>query len=162
MICAPRRALHGFTLVEMMVTLVLLALLAMAALPLAEATRRRADEAELRRALVTIRSALDAYKAAVDAGRVESSVGDSGYPPDLRVLIDGVQDKGAAQDKKLYFLRRLPRDPFCQCDGRSAEQTWETRSYDSSPEAFAFGEDVYDIRSFSRKEGSNGIPYNAW
>jgi len=89
-------------------------------------------------------------------------VGESGYPPDLRVLIDGVHDKGAAQDKKLYFLRRLPRDPFCRCDGRSAEQTWETRSYDSSPEAFASGEDVYDIRSFSRKEGSNGIPYYEW
>lgn len=162
MILAVHRRMQGFTLIEMMVTLVLLAVLGVAALPLAEATRKRADEADLRRALVTIRSALDAYKAAVDAGRVDSSVGKSGYPPDLRVLVDGVQDKGVAEGETLYFLRRIPRDPFCHCEGRSAEQTWETRSYDSGPETFASGEDVYDVRSYSRKEGLNGIPYNEW
>ncbi len=146
----------------MMVTLVLLAILGMAALPLAEATKRRADEAELRRALTTIRAGLDAYKAASDAGRVDSAVGKSGYPPNLGVLVDGVEDKSVGAGGKLYFLRRIPRDPFCHCEGRSPEETWETRSYDSDPQAFASGEDVYDVRSYSHKEGLNGIPYNEW
>ncbi|MFY3138352.1 hypothetical protein ACOTFF_14045 [Achromobacter xylosoxidans] len=146
----------------MLVTLALLSLLTVAALPLAESAKRRADEAELRRALVTIRGALDAYKAAYDAGRIERSVGKSGYPPDLRILVDGVDDKGIGGNGRLYFLRRIPADPFCDCEARSPEDTWETRSYDSDPETFASGEDVYDVRSTSRKEGLNGTPYNEW
>ncbi|GAB1847314.1 type II secretion system protein [Achromobacter xylosoxidans] len=146
----------------MLVTLALLSLLTVATLPLAESAKRRADEGELRRALVTIRGGLDAYKAAYDAGRIERTVGKSGYPPDLRILVDGVEDKGAGGGGQLYFLRRIPADPFCDCEGKAPEDMWETRSYESAPDIFASGEDVYDIRSTSQKEGLNGIPYNEW
>lgn len=158
----PRSGLQGFTLIEMLVTLALLSLLTVAALPLAESVKRRSDESELRRALVTIRGALDAYKAAYDAGRIERTVGKSGYPPNLRILVDGVEDKSAGGTGQLYFLRRIPADPFCDCEGKAPENTWDTRSYDSDPETFASGEDVYDVRSTSRKESLNGTPYNEW
>ncbi|MBB5390551.1 MULTISPECIES: type II secretion system protein [unclassified Herbaspirillum] len=149
-------------MIELLVTITLLSLLATAAMPLREVARQRAKESELRSALMTIRSAIDAYKHASDAGRIERSIDDSGYPPTLRTLVEGVPDKQAANGGTLYFLRRMPADPFCECSGKEAEDTWQTRSYDSSPEAFSSGDDVFDIRSSSHKEGLDGTPYNEW
>ncbi|WP_414449002.1 prepilin-type N-terminal cleavage/methylation domain-containing protein [Burkholderia sp. 22PA0099] len=157
-----RRRARGFSLIEMMVALTLLALLATVALPLAEIVKRRQDEAALNRALITIRSALDAYKAASDEGRIERAVGESGYPPDLRTLVDGVEDKRSAGGARLVFLRRIPDDPMCDCSGKAADAMWETRSYASDPADFSSGDDVFDVRSASRKEGLNGIPYDQW
>ncbi|WP_080426274.1 prepilin-type N-terminal cleavage/methylation domain-containing protein [Burkholderia ubonensis] len=153
---------RGFTLIELLVALTLLALLATVALPLTDLVKRRSDEAELRRALVVIRSALDAYKAASDDGRVERSVGASGYPPDLRTLVDGVEDKKSPDGARLYFLRKIPADPMCECDGKAPEDMWETRSYASDAASFSSGDDVFDIRSTNRKEGLDGVPYNQW
>ncbi|WP_107311053.1 type II secretion system protein [Burkholderia metallica] len=157
-----RRASRGFTLVELLASLTLLALLATVALPLAELAKRRANETELRRALVTIRTALDAYKRASDAGHIERNIDDSGYPPDLRTLVDGVEDKKRPGGANLYFLRRIPIDPMCDCDGKAPEDMWETRGYDSDPESFSSGKDVFDVRSRNREEGINGVPYNQW
>ena len=83
---------RGFTLIEMVVTLAMVGVLAAAALPLYEVTVTRQKEAELRAALRTIRSALDAYKAAVDSGQVAKGALDSGYPPSLEILVTGVED----------------------------------------------------------------------
>lgn len=159
---SARRNARGFTLIELMVALTLLALLATVAMPLTELVKRRADEAELRRSLVVLRSALDAYKAAVDEGRVERSADASGYPAELRTLVEGVEDKTSPGGARRYFLRRIPADPMCECDGKAPDEMWETRSYASDPASFSSGEDVFDIRSTSRKEGLNGIPYNQW
>ncbi|KVF24286.1 type II secretion system protein [Burkholderia cepacia] len=162
MSAARRRRARGFTLIEMMVALTLLALLATVALPLTDLARRRADETELRRALVVIRSALDAYKTAAGEGRIEHSADASGYPPDLRTLVEGVEDKTSPNGARLYFLRKIPADPMCECDGKAPDEMWETRSYASDPASFSSGEDVFDIRSTNRKEGINGVPYNQW
>ncbi|MFP3501930.1 type II secretion system protein [Burkholderia sp. SIMBA_062] len=157
-----RARARGFTLIELMVAMSLLALLATVALPLTDLVKRRADEAELRRALVVIRSALDAYKEAAADGRIERSVDASGYPPDLRALVDGVEDKQSPDGARLYFLRKIPADPMCECDGRAPEDMWDTRSYASDPDSFSSGDDVFDIRSTSRKEGLDGVPYYRW
>ncbi|MFC5430818.1 type II secretion system protein [Paraburkholderia denitrificans] len=162
MTARPRRRARGFTLIELLVALTLLALLATVALPLSDLVKRRANEAELRRALVTIRTALDAYKRAADAGRIERSVDESGYPEDLRALVDGVEDKKSANGERLYFLRRIPADPMCDCEGTAPEAMWETRSYASDPDAFSPGADVFDVRSRNRMEGLNGVPYHQW
>ncbi|MBR8311934.1 type II secretion system protein [Burkholderia dolosa] len=154
--------MRGFTLIELMVALTLLALLAAVALPLNELVKRRADEAELRRSLMVIRAALDAYKAASDDGRIERSADASGYPPNLRTLVDGVEDKTSPGSARLYFLRRIPADPMCECNGKAADETWETRSYASDPASFSSGDDVFDIRSTNREEGLNGVPYSQW
>lgn len=153
---------RGFTLVEMLVTLALLALLATAVLPMTEAVKRRANEADLRRALVTLRTAIDAYKTAYDAGKIEREVGRSGYPATLRTLVDGVPDISAANGGTLYFLRRMPADPFYAGHATEPENTWETRSYDSDPDSFTAGDDVFDVRSTSTQEGNDGRLYNEW
>jgi general secretion pathway protein G len=163
----PRRArrtrhARGFTLIELMVALALLATLAAAMLPMAELTARRSREQQLRQSLRDIRGAIDAYKQASDEGRIEKHLDDSGYPPNLDVLESGVQDKKKMNGGAIYFLRRLPRDPTCDCAGTPAAQTWRLRSYDSPFDAPQSGADVFDVSSMNSEEGLNGIPYDQW
>lgn len=149
---------RGYTLVELLAVLAILSVLAMGAAPLAELATQRQKEQGLRDALWEIRGALDAYKRAVDGGQIPRQAGGSGYPPNLTTLVEGVTD---AQGKRLYFLRRLPRDPFAPAEMK-AEATWALRCYDSPPEAPRPGDDVYDVQSRSTRVGSNGVPLKDW
>ena len=153
---------RGFTLIEMLVTLAILAALASVALPLAQMAAERQREQELKRDLWQIRDAIDDYKKASDEGKIEKSASDSGYPPTLDVLVNGVTDKSSPQGQKLYFLRRIPRDPLCDCPSKSDAQTWGKRSYASPPEAPADGGDVYDVYSLAQGNGQNGVPFRQW
>jgi general secretion pathway protein G len=148
------RAPHGFTLIEMLVTLALVALLASLALPLAEVSTQRAKERDLRHALRTLRGAIDAYKDAADANRIERKADASGYPPALEVLVEGVRDAKDPKGARIYFLRRLPRDPF--------GEDWGLRSYESPPDEPREGKDVFDVYSKSEGAGLNGVPYREW
>lgn len=156
------RRVAGVTLIELMITLAIMALLATAVLPLAEISLQRQKEQELRLALREIRSAIDAYKKAVDEGRVTKSGFGSGYPKNLSVLVDGVPDAKDPGGRKIFFLRRLPRDPFFPDSGVDAGNTWGKRSYASDPNVPREGEDVFDIYSLSDKTGLNGAPYRKW
>lgn len=149
---------RGYTLVELLAVLAILSVLAMGAAPLAELATQRQKEQSLRDALWEIRGALDAYKRAVDSGQIPRAAGGSGYPPDLRVLVEGTR---GAQGQMMYFLRRLPRDPFAPAE-QSAEASWALRSYDSPPDAPRPGVDVYDVQSRSMRVGSNGVPLKDW
>lgn len=153
---------RGFSLIELMVTLAILALLASVAVPFAQLVQQRHKETELRTALRDIRTALDAYRQAVKEGRVESPADASGYPPDLDVLWQGVVDKKRLDGGKLYFLRRLPRDPFYPDSAADPATTWGLRSYESPPDAPAPGRDVFDVYSLSPATGLDGVPYRAW
>lgn len=154
---------YGFTLIELMVTVAIVAMLSTVAFPLAEVVVKRSKEQELRLALREIRTALDAYKQAVEEGRVEQSIEDSAFPPSLGVLVEGVPDAGSPERaRKIYFLRRIPRDPLFPDAARPAEETWGKRSYASSHDAPAEGDDVYDVYSLSSGVGLNGIPYRYW
>jgi len=155
------RRSRGFTLMELVVTLALLGLLAMLAAPLAELAVQRQQEQDLRLALRDLRGAIDRYKAAVDQGDIPKRLGDSGYPPNLQVLVDGVISQRSATGQRLYFLRRLPRDPLAPA-GMDAEQSWAPRAYSSPPDAPSAGNDVYDVHSRSRRIGLNGVPYAQW
>lgn len=160
----------GFTLIELVMTLALVGLVALTALPLYEVVSTRTRETELRVALRTIRSALDAYKAAADAGVIAIQSGDSGYPPSLDVLVQGMEvntrsattANGQPAIKRIVFLRNLPRDPFAAYEAIPAEQTWSTRSYGSPPDAPESGADVFDIASKSTRTALNGAPYSSW
>jgi len=152
----------GFTLVELLVVVAIVSVLATIGLPLAEFAQRRTQEEELRQSLRVIRKALDDYKDAVDEGRIVRSVGDSGYPPNLNVLVDGVPDAKSPRGEKIYFLRRLPRDPFAPADVAQAAATWGLRSYVSPADAPQPGKDVYDVYSLSKDKGLNGEPYRNW
>lgn len=151
----------GFTLIELLVTVAIVAILASVALPLSGLSQQRAKEQELRQALREIRTAIDAYKQAVDEGRVIRSLDQSGYPPKLSLLAEGVTDVKSPVAKKLYFLRRIPMDPFAE-NPANAESSWGKRSYDSPPDAPHEGRDVYDVYSLSTRAGLNGIPYREW
>jgi general secretion pathway protein G len=148
------RAPRGFTLIEMLVTLALVALLASLALPLSELSVQRAKERDLRHALRTLRAAIDTYKDAADSNRIERKADASGYPPTLEVLVEGVKDAKDPKGAKLYFLRRLPRDPF--------GEDWGLRSYASPPDDPEPGKDVFDVYSKSEGVGLNGVPYRQW
>lgn len=152
----------GFSLIELMVTLAILALLASMAVPFAQLVQQRHKETELREALRQIRTALDAYRQGVREGRVEAPADSSGYPPNLDALWQGVADKTQPDASELYFLRRLPRDPFYPDPTASPATTWGVRSYASPPDAPAVGRDVYDIYSLSPATGLNGVPYREW
>jgi len=154
--------MKGFTLIEMMITVAIVALLALAVLPLAEKATIRAKESELRVALREVRVAIDAYKKAVDEGRVAKSMEDTGYPPTLEALVNGVADQKDAKGRRIYFLRRLPRDPFADEPTTPAAQTWGKRSYASPADSPFEGADVYDIYTRSERTGLNGVPYRQW
>lgn len=154
---------RGFTIVELAVTIAIVALLASAVIPSAQLIFQREREAELRDALRTIRNAIDAYKAASDTGSIKKDANKSGYPPDLQVLVDGVDDaRSAKEGVKLYFLRRVPRDPFWPDPQAAAGDTWGLRSYASAPDDPQPGDDVFDVYSRSSRTGLNGIPYHDW
>jgi general secretion pathway protein G len=144
----------GFTLIELVIAVAIVAILASAALPLNELVVQRAKEQDLRRALREIRAGLDAYKQASDDGRVVKRVGESGYPKRIEELAEGVDDARSPKHEKIYFLRRIPPDPF--------GEAWGKRSYASPPEEPAEGADVFDIYSKAPGKGINGRPYRDW
>lgn len=152
----------GFTLIEMVVTVAIVGLLATVALPFAQLASQRVREQELRDALREIRGAIDAYKAASDTGRIAKEPWATGYPPSLDVLASGVEDARSPKKARIYFLRRVPRDPFHPDPAADPEETWGLRSYASEPEDPQPGEDVFDVHSLSQRRGLNGIEYRDW
>lgn len=154
---------RGFTLIELVVTVAIVALLATAIVPSARLVYQREREVELRSALRTLRTAIDAYKRAVDTGHIKKELDKSGYPPDLQVLVNGVDDARSAQDGvKIYFLRQIPRDPFWPDTSVPAAESWGLRSYASPPDDPQPGDDVFDVYSRSSLTGLNGVPYHEW
>lgn len=156
------RLVRGFTLIELIITVSIVGIMALTAMPMLEMTTKRQKEAELRSALREIRSGIDAYRRASDEGKLEKKVDETGYPRHLEDLYMGVENVLDPEKSKLYFLRRLPRDPFAPDPAVSAAQTWGKRSYASPPDAPQEGKDIFDVYSLAAGVGLNGIPYREW
>lgn len=152
----------GFSYIEIVFTVAILALLATSATPYLENTILRNKEKLLRENLREIRGAIDAYKVAYDGGKVTKIIGESGYPKTLEVLEEGITDITTPDKRTIRFIRKIPADPMYEGRPTSAANTWAKRSYDSEADEPKEGNDVFDIYSFSIKKGLNGISYNQW
>ena len=141
------RFLTGFTLIELVIVMAVLAILASVAMPLVRVSVKKGKELELRRDLRIIRQAIDKYKENYDKHlyKKEEEVDRSGYPKTLEELVE----------KKI--LRRIPIDPF------TAEADWITRSYTDDPEtSITDGKDIFDIKSASEANAMDGTKYSEW
>lgn len=163
-----RATSRGLTFIELVITLALVGLLSMMAVPLYEMAATRMKESELRQALRTLRSGIDAYKAATDSGSLAREAGDSGYPPSLEKLtepleLQGKRDlSGSIASQRMVILRQLPRDPFNTDPEVPAAMTWNTRAYASRANDPQPGDDVFDVSSKSNRVGLDGTPYASW
>jgi general secretion pathway protein G len=163
----------GFTFVELLVTLTILAILAAAIMPLAKAAVKREREIELRRNLRLLREAVDAYKKLADEKKIEVEEDQEGYPPDLETLVKGVEVKAEqsepqgrldrppaetkSEQKVVKFLRRIPLDPM------TGSTDWGLRSYQDEPDSDDWGgENVYDVYSKSLGTALDGTKYKDW
>lgn len=159
---AVRRA-AGFTLIELVVSLALLGVLAMVAMPVAELSWQRDREIELRAALRELRTAIDAYRQASEAGLIAKAPDATGYPPSLEALVEGVRNQRDPKGRTLVFLRRIPRDPFHPDPAVPAERTWTVRAYGAVPgDRGSANADVWDVQSASPRVGLNGVPLRQW
>lgn len=158
-----RSRVCGFSIIELVVVLAVLGILASVALPLTEVVQTRKKEDQLQRALWELRDSIDAYKRAVDDGRIIPRPTTSGYPPSLNALVEGATVSGArGGSERIYFLRRIPADPLYPDPSVPAKAHWDLRSYASTADRPEAGDDVYDVLSKSSKTGLNGIPYRDW
>ncbi|MFN0101298.1 MAG: type II secretion system protein [Bryobacteraceae bacterium] len=176
------RSQRGMTLVELIVAFTILALLASMAVPLARSRVRREREKELRFVLREIHTAIDKYKDMADAGQLgQQNAAKEGYPESLEVLVEGVKVTGQAAgtglgtaigtgsgtgtgagagtegEKKIRFLRRIPRDPFTR------NTDWGLRSTQDDPKSTAWGgQNVFSVYTKTMEKAADGTPYSEW
>ncbi|HEY4743072.1 MAG TPA: type II secretion system protein [Desulfuromonadaceae bacterium] len=158
---------RGFSLIELVVTITVLAILATAILPMKNMAARRAKEIELRRNLRIIRIAIDDYKKAHDKAVADNKVQNvvnksSGCPETLQRLVEG-EDFGGLSTVKRKFLRRIPRDPFNPYQGDVEDKMWGLHSSSDKPDSTSWGgEDVYDVYSLSEGKAIDGTNFKDW
>ena len=154
------RNARGYTFVELIIVTTILLILASAVMPLAQVTSQRQREAELRRALREMRTAIDRFKDAVDNGTIpttELRAGSEGYPPDLETLVEGVSVANDATGRQIKFLRRIPIDPM------TSSTDWGLRAYQDSPDASSWGgQNVFDVYTTSEATALDGTRYRDW
>lgn len=160
MIFRSFRSADGYSFVELAIVTTIILILAAAILPLTKVTIQRQREIELRRALREMRTAIDGYKDAVDAGLIGGTdvrVGSEGYPPDLETLVEGVSVQNDQSGRKLKFLRRIPIDPI------TGEADWGLRSYQDEPDTTSWGgQNVFDVYTKSAGTALDGTRYRDW
>lgn len=146
----------GLTLLELIAASAILLVLAGMVLPLAEVKIKREKEIELRRALRTMREAIDRYKHAAESGQIAVEAQTEGYPPDLETLVEGVKLSGAP-DRRMRFLRRIPLDPMTN------SKDWHLRSVQQPPDtAYWDGKNVFDVSTRSSGTALDGTQYADW
>jgi general secretion pathway protein G len=148
---------RGFTMVELIVSFTIMAILTSMSVPLAAYRVKRDKERELRYALREIRHAIDGYKDASLAGKIDIKLGTEGYPESLEILVKGVKLSQSADGKTIKFLRRIPKDPM------TGQYDWGMRSMQDDPKSTSWGgQNVFDVYSKSTERARDGTPYADW
>jgi general secretion pathway protein G len=151
---------RGFTFIELLVVSTLLIILASAIMPMAKVTMQRQREGELRRSLREMRTAIDKFKDAADAGLIgamDLKAGAEGYPADLETLVEGVSVVNDQSGRKLKFLRRIPIDPMTN------SSDWGKRSYQDRPDSTSWGgQNVFDVYTKAEGTALDGTKYRDW
>jgi general secretion pathway protein G len=149
---------RGFTLIELIVTVMIVGILAGMAVPLARNEIKREKEAELRQDLRDIRLAIDKFKDASDKGLIQIKLGTEGYPESLKVLVEGVPMTGVAgAEKKLKVLRKIPEDPMTN------SVDWGLRAAQDDPKSDMWGgQNVFDVYTKSNGIALDGTKYREW
>ena len=143
----------GLTLVELVVTTAILAILAAMAVPIARYAIKRQQERDLKYDLMEMRAAIDEYKRAADSGAIMVKIETYGYPPDLDTLVNGVE----VQEKKVKFLKRIPVDPMTH------KAEWGMRSMQDEASSDSWGgQNVFDVHTKSDGVALNGTHYRDW
>jgi general secretion pathway protein G len=143
----------GLTLIELIVTVAILAIVASAAVPIARFEVKRTKERDLHYDLWQMREAIDHYKDAADRNAFQTKIDSQGYPPDLDTLVNGVDVQG----KKVRFLRRIPIDPM------TGKNEWGMRSMQDDPTSDSYGgQSVFDVYSKSEGTALDGTKYKDW
>jgi|SRR5688572_246744 general secretion pathway protein G len=155
-----KRGEHGFTFLEVIIVTAILMILASTIMPMTQVSSQRQREVELRRSLREMRTAIDKFKDAVDAGQIPSTElepGSENYPPDLETLVNGVSAANDATGRKLKFLRKIPIDPMTN----STE--WGKRAYQDRPDSQSWGgKNVYDVYTTYQGTALDGTKYKDW
>ena len=150
---------RGVTYLEMIATAAIVMILASAILPMGRVVRTRQKELELRRTLRDVRNAIDRYRDDVEKGLIggaDVKLGSEGYPPDLEILVKGVNRVGSV-DRKLKYLRRIPPDPM------TGTTDWGLRCYQDDPDSTSWcGQNVWDIYTKSTAKALDKTPYLEW
>lgn len=148
---------RAFTFLELLLSMVILAILAAAAVPTTRIMVKRQKEIALKRSLMETREAIDRYKRAADNGLiVVRNIERLGYPADFDELVRGVPLR-KDNSKHMRFLRRIPVDPM------TGEATWGKRSVQDTPDDRAWGrENLFDIYSLSDGVALDGTEYSQW
>jgi general secretion pathway protein G len=150
---------RGLSLFEVGLTVAVLSLLAMAAVPSYQISSRRLKEVELRHDLRMMRRAIDEYHRYAMQGLIQQTdVSQDFYPPDLETLVEGVELAGDPSGKKIRFLRRIPVDPM------TGETEWGLLSTrDEWDSSMWGGENVFDVYTESEALSLDGkTRYNEW
>lgn len=152
-----RKRQSGLTLVELIVAFTILMVLSAMAVPLARYQVQREKERDLERALTQMRDAIDKFKDDMDAGKIGPAKLDTdNYPESLEQLVEGVKATGAV-DKKIKYLRRIPKDPMTN------SKDWGLRSTRDDPKAQAWGgQNVFEVYTKSMDKARDGTPYSEW
>ena len=148
---------RGLTLIELIVAFTIMAMLTTMAVPLARYKVRRDKERQLVYSLREIRKAIDDYKDAALAGKIEVKLGTEGYPESLDQLVSGVKLLQDANGKKIKFLRRIPVDPMTNT------REWGFRSMQDEPNSQSWGrQNIFDVYSKSNDRARDGTSYAVW
>lgn len=124
----------GFTLIELIVVMMIIAILTAIAVPRFSSAVQHAKEASLKEDLHVMREAIAAYT--MDKGKAPQS-------------LDDLVQTG--------YLRAIPVDPMTQ-----SNSTWVTDTSDSYMDVNQEQSGITDVHSGSSEIGSDGQPYSSW